>query len=72
MLYEVITNDVIVQLDKEPIASTRELRKYLYDEKKVGDTLEITFYRDGKLQTSNCKLTDKPSEAEIEAGLGDR
>lgn len=65
-------NDVIVQLDKEPIASTRELRKYLYDEKKVGDTLEVTFYRDGKLQTSNCKLTDKPSEAEIEAGLGDR
>ncbi|HEY4391720.1 MAG TPA: trypsin-like peptidase domain-containing protein [Paenibacillus sp.] len=65
-------NDVIVQLDKEPVASTRELRKYLYDEKKVGDTLEITFYRDGKLQTSNCKLTDKPSDSEIESGLGDR
>jgi len=65
-------NDVIVQLDKEPVASTRELRRYLYDQKMVGDTLEITFYRDGKLQTSNCKLTDKPSESEIEAGLGDR
>lgn len=65
-------NDVIVQFDKQPIASTRELRKYLYDHKKVGDTLEITFYRDGKVQTANCKLTDKPSEAEIESGLEDR
>ncbi|GGH30152.1 S1C family serine protease [Paenibacillus segetis] len=62
-------NDIITKLDKQPIDSTRELRKYLYDHKKIGDTMEVGFYRDGKLQSVTLKLADKPSEAEIDDGL---
>lgn len=62
-------NDIITQLDKQPIDSTRELRKYLYERKKIGDTLEVSYYRNGELLTATLKLTDKPSQAEIEDGL---
>ncbi|MNN02772.1 Serine protease Do-like HtrB [compost metagenome] len=62
-------NDVITQLDKQPIQSTLELRRYLYESKKIGEDLEVTYYRDGKLEKATLKLTDKPSEAQIEQGL---
>jgi serine protease Do len=42
------SQDVIVQLDGQPIAKTVELRKYLYGHKAVGDKIRVTFYRAGK------------------------
>ncbi|MNW51349.1 Serine protease Do-like HtrB [compost metagenome] len=62
-------NDVITQLDKQPVNSTKELRRYLYNHKKIGDSMEVTFYRKGDLQTVTLTLTDKPSDSEIEEGL---
>lgn len=55
-------NDVIVQFDKQAIGSTMELRKYLYDKKKIGDEIEISFYRDGELKVTKLKLADKDPE----------
>ncbi|WP_127529998.1 S1C family serine protease [Paenibacillus kobensis] len=57
-------NDLIVKFDKTPIGSTMELRKYLYNKKEIGDTIEITFYRDGKLMTTKVKLTQKSKDDE--------
>lgn len=57
-------NDLIVKFDKTPIRSTMELRKYLYDHKKIGDSLEITFYRDGELMTAKVKLSQKSKDDE--------
>lgn len=65
-------NDVIIQLDKQPINSTMELRRYLYENKKIGEDLQVSYYRDGKLQSVMMKLTDKPSDEEIDAGLEDK
>jgi serine protease Do len=48
--------DVIVALDDKPIGNILELRKYLYTEKSIGDTMKVTFYRDGKKQTVTMKL----------------
>lgn len=48
--------DVIVEMDGEEIKDTIDLRKHLYTQKNVGDTLEIKFYRDGKLQETTMKL----------------
>lgn len=62
-------NDVIVKLDKQPIQSTLDLRKYLYGHKKIGDELEVSFYRDGHLQRVKAKLSDKPAESELESEL---
>lgn len=40
--------DVIVQLDDRKIDSTISLRKYLYNEKKIGDKVNVVYYRGGK------------------------
>ncbi|PZD96590.1 serine protease [Paenibacillus sambharensis] len=57
-------NDVIVKLDRQAIGSTMELRKYLYNKKEIGDTIDVTFYRDGKLKTTTFKLGEKDNEEE--------
>ena len=49
--------DVIVEMDGEPVKDVVELRKYLYNEKKVHEKLKVTFYRDGKKQTAEVTLT---------------
>lgn len=64
-------NDVIVALDDTPIHSTRELRKYLFDHKQVGDIMEVSYYRNGEKLKTKVDLTDKPSDTEIEEGLED-
>lgn len=48
--------DVIVALDGVTIHDTHDLRKHLYTKKKIGDELEVTFYRDGRKQTTTLVL----------------
>ncbi|MGM0881534.1 MAG: S1C family serine protease [Bacillota bacterium] len=55
-------NDVIVKLDRQIIGSTMELRKYLYGKKKIGDEIEVTFYRDGEMKVTKFKLGEKENE----------
>jgi len=57
-------NDVIVRLDDQPIGSTMELRKYLYRNKKIGEKVKVSFYRDGKLETVTLELADRIDEEE--------
>lgn len=55
-------NDVIVELDGHAIASTMELRKYLYGKKKIGDSIEVSYYRDGELSKAMLKLSESVAE----------
>ncbi|RKP51354.1 PDZ domain-containing protein [Cohnella endophytica] len=55
-------NDIIVELDGKPIRSTLDLRKYLYNSKKIGESLKVTYYRDGKKASLNVKLQEKTEE----------
>ncbi|QCT04867.1 peptidase S1 and S6 chymotrypsin/Hap [Paenibacillus algicola] len=55
-------NDVITQFNGKPITTTLELRKFLYHETKVGDSLNVTLYREGKQQDLKVKLEEKPGE----------
>ncbi|ASA24959.1 S1C family serine protease [Paenibacillus donghaensis] len=55
-------NDVITKFDNQPIHSTLQLRKYLYDKTKIGDELKITFYRNGEVKQVTVKLLEKPEE----------
>lgn len=48
--------DVITEIDGKAVESTVDVRKYLYNEKSVGDTIKITYYRDGKEQTTTLTL----------------
>ncbi|ANU27264.1 S1C family serine protease [Planococcus versutus] len=50
--------DVIVELDGKPVRSVLELRQYLYNETKVGDTLDVKAYRNGELQNFELVLSE--------------
>lgn len=47
--------DVITEIDGEPINGIVDLRRILYQEKKVGDEITVTYYREG--EKSEVKLT---------------
>ncbi|QMV45011.1 PDZ domain-containing protein [Cohnella cholangitidis] len=55
-------NDIIVSLDNKAIESTMDLRKYLYNSKKIGESLTVTYYRDGKKHTVEVELEEKIEE----------
>lgn len=49
--------DVIVALDGKKVMNMIDLRKILYKQKEVGDSLKVTFYRDGEKQQTTVKLS---------------
>lgn len=53
-----LTGDLIVQLDHQVINTTLELRKYLYYEKKIGDQVEVGFYREHKRESAVMTLAE--------------
>ncbi|MDW0111225.1 S1C family serine protease [Sporosarcina aquimarina] len=50
--------DTIVEMDGKPIEDMVTLRKHLYNEKKVGDSMTMKVYRDGKAVTIDMVLKD--------------
>ena len=48
--------DVITKIDDTDIESTADLQSALYSH-QLNDTIKVTFYRDGKQQTTSIKLT---------------
>ncbi len=48
--------DVIVELDGQKMNDVIDLRKHLYQNKKVGDKMTVKFYRNGKLQETTVTL----------------
>ncbi|MCM0582963.1 trypsin-like peptidase domain-containing protein [Weissella diestrammenae] len=48
--------DVITKIDDKAVSSSGDLRDILYAH-KTGDTVKITYYRDGKVQNGEVKLT---------------
>lgn len=54
--------DVIVELDGKKINDVIDLRKHLYQEKKIGEQMDITYYREGKRETTKMTLAEDQSE----------
>lgn len=50
--------DVIVALDGVEIKDALDLRKHLYNQKSIGDTMEVTFYRQGNKEKVTMKLVE--------------
>lgn len=50
--------DTIVEMDGEPIEDMVTLRKHLYNKKKVGDSMTMKVYREGKPVTIDMVLKD--------------
>lgn len=53
------SKDVIVEMDGLTIDCSLTMRKYLYSHKKIGDEVEIVFYRDGKKKTVTLQLAER-------------
>ncbi|ARI75954.1 S1C family serine protease [Halobacillus mangrovi] len=51
--------DVITEIDGNKVESLMSLREYLYNEAKVGDTVELTVYRDGEQMKTKLKLSSQ-------------
>lgn len=51
-------NDVIVEMDGQKIENAIQLRKHLYNEKQIGDTLQIKVYRQGQLVKAQLELVE--------------
>ncbi|WP_068776517.1 S1C family serine protease [Paenibacillus sp. FJAT-26967] len=52
------SEDVIVEIEGKKIETTVQLRKFLYNESKIGDKIQVTYYREGKKQQTNLTLTE--------------
>lgn len=48
--------DVITELDGKKIMSSLDLRKVLYQDKKIGESMDIVFYRDGERREVTIEL----------------
>ncbi|MFJ8087945.1 S1C family serine protease [Lysinibacillus sp. NPDC095746] len=53
--------DVIVEMDGQKIETAIDLRKHLYNHKKIGDKLTMKVYRQGKLVDLSLTLTNSDS-----------
>ncbi|MCM3398104.1 trypsin-like peptidase domain-containing protein [Oceanobacillus profundus] len=48
--------DVITELDGNPIMNMIDLRKVLYQEKEIGDKIQVTYYRNGERIETDIEL----------------
>lgn len=48
--------DVITELDGNPIMNMIDLRKVLYQEKEIGETIQVTYYRNGERIETDIEL----------------
>jgi len=56
--------DVITKINGQEVTSILDMRKYLYSETNVGDTVEIEYIRDGETQTTSLKLEEMQQQQE--------
>lgn len=45
--------DIITKINGQEIKDVASVRKYLFEKTKIGDTIKVTYYRDGKERTAN-------------------
>lgn len=58
------TKDIIVSIGGKEVTGPDDLRKALYTDFKIGDQVEIKFYRDGEQKEANVTLASKQLETE--------
>ncbi|WP_079707774.1 S1C family serine protease [Paraliobacillus ryukyuensis] len=54
--------DVITKINDTEITSMMDLKEYLYSETKIGDKIQLTYYRKGEQQTTSLTLTEQQDQ----------
>jgi serine protease Do len=49
--------DIIVEIDGVEISNSTALRKYIFNKKSIGDTIEVSYYRGGMLEKAKLELS---------------
>jgi S1-C subfamily serine protease len=55
-----VGGDIIIAIDGEDVLNYKELVVYLETQTEIGDTIEITYYRDGEEQTTDLTVGKRP------------
>ncbi len=55
-----VGGDIITAIDGEPITSDRDLTLFLDTETQIGQTVEVTFWREGEQMSTSVTLTERP------------
>jgi S1-C subfamily serine protease len=58
--------DVIIKIDNQSVSKIDDILVYLEKQKKVGQNVNVTVIRDGKLQTINVTLAERPVRLDIQ------
>jgi S1-C subfamily serine protease len=58
----VIGGDIVIAINGQPIESLRDLTIYLDTQAQIGETVQVTYVRDGQQQTSPVTLTERPHD----------
>ena len=48
--------DVVVEIDDQPIEDMMDLRQFLYRDTEIGETVTISYYREGELEKTDITL----------------
>jgi len=51
--------DVITEFDGKPVLNILDLRKTLYQERKIGDEVDVVYYRDGEKHETTITLAEQ-------------
>ena len=55
-----VGGDIVTAIDDRPMQSERDLALYLDTETEIGQTIQVTLWRDGQQLTVRVKLTERP------------
>jgi S1-C subfamily serine protease len=55
-----VGGDILTAIDSEPIANDRDLIRYLDTQTRIGQTVQVTIWRDGQQLTVPVTLTEEP------------
>jgi S1-C subfamily serine protease len=58
----VIGGDVVTAINGQPIESLRDLTIYLDTRTQIGETVQVTYVRDGQQETAPVTLTERPRD----------
>jgi S1-C subfamily serine protease len=57
-----VGGDILVAVDGQPLATTGDLRGYIENNKHPGDTVSVTFVRNGQRQDVQVTLSERPAQ----------
>jgi S1-C subfamily serine protease len=56
----IVGGDILTAIDGQPIATTRDLLRFLDTQTQIGQTIEVQLWREGQTLTLQVTLEEQP------------